>query len=335
MKMMRNWKLTSAVVVWLVLGWLSAAAADNQPAAFAPGEKLTFDLRWGIIPAGHAVLEVRPMKSVNGVLSYHFVMQARTNSFLDNFYRYRGRVDAYANKQMTRSLRYHKKTETGSRTEEDIVDFDWEMNQARFHRTRIEPGRNPETQTENKRISLMPGSFDPLSAFYYTRQLDVGMGAPIERPVSDGKKCVVASAMILRRETIRLNGKDYDTFLVQPDLKHVGGVFKKSKNAKIYLWVTADERRIPIKIKSKVVVGHFTGELVSMQLPAEAAVGSIQPQHAESRRNDQTAPPNPTPQNTAAGGFAMIDSPAPPMQSLASTNPTHRRLGEMDCRTCK
>jgi len=29
------------------------------------------------------------------------------------------------------------------------------------------------------------------------------------------------------------------------------------------LWVTADKRRIPVKIKSKVVVGSFVGELVS------------------------------------------------------------------------
>lgn len=55
----------------------------------------------------------------------------------------------------------------------------------------------------------------------------------------------------------------YDTYLIEPELKHVGGVFEKSKNAKIQLWVTADKRRIPVKIKSKVVVGSFVGELVS------------------------------------------------------------------------
>jgi len=43
----------------------------------------------------------------------------------------------------------------------------------------------------------------------------------------------------------------------------VGVVFEKSKNAKIQVWVTADKRRMPVKIKSKVVVGSFVGELVS------------------------------------------------------------------------
>ncbi|MGA8180500.1 MAG: DUF3108 domain-containing protein, partial [Desulfobacterales bacterium] len=55
----------------------------------------------------------------------------------------------------------------------------------------------------------------------------------------------------------------YDTYLIEPELKHIGGVFEKSKNAKIQLWVTADKRKIPVKIKSKVAVGSFVGELVS------------------------------------------------------------------------
>jgi hypothetical protein len=53
--------------------------------------------------------------------------------------------------------------------------------------------------------------------------------------------------------------------LVEPDLKHVGGVFKKSKNAKLRIWVTADARRIPVKIESEVIVGSFVGELVSAE----------------------------------------------------------------------
>ena len=50
----------------------------------------------------------------------------------------------------------------------------------------------------------------------------------------------------------------YDTYLIEPELKHVGGVFEKSKDAKIQLWVTADEHRIPVKIASKVAIGHFS-----------------------------------------------------------------------------
>lgn len=55
----------------------------------------------------------------------------------------------------------------------------------------------------------------------------------------------------------------YDTYLIEPEIKQLDGVFEKSKNAKIQVWVTADNRRMPVKIKSEVVVGSFVGELVS------------------------------------------------------------------------
>lgn len=57
----------------------------------------------------------------------------------------------------------------------------------------------------------------------------------------------------------------FDTYLIEPNLKDVGGVFKKSRDAKIKLWITADHRKIPVRLKSKVIVGSFTGDLVSFQ----------------------------------------------------------------------
>ena len=71
-------------------------------------------------------------------------------------------------------------------------------------------------------------------------------------------------ADVVRRETIRVPAGTFDTFLIEPDLSHVGGVFEKSPDAKIQLWVSADSRRLPVRLKSKVIVGSFSGELVSM-----------------------------------------------------------------------
>jgi hypothetical protein len=87
----------------------------------------------------------------------------------------------------------------------------------------------------------------------------------ITRPISDGKRTLRASLKVIGREIITLNGRSYDTFLVQPDLKGVNPVFEKEAGATILIWVSADERRIPIKLKSKVRVGSFTGELVGVE----------------------------------------------------------------------
>jgi hypothetical protein len=56
-----------------------------------------------------------------------------------------------------------------------------------------------------------------------------------------------------------------DCFRVEPETRDLGGVFKKSDDARIEMWFTADERRIPVRIRSKVVVGHFSLELVDVR----------------------------------------------------------------------
>ena len=229
--------------------------ANGNDLPFYPGEKLTFELKWGFIPAGRATLEVFPVQTVSNVQVQHFVLTARTNSFVDIFYKVRERIDAYTDVGMNHSILY-KEVHLVNKTRRDaVINFDWEKNKAQY----INFGK------KNPPIALIPGSFDPLSIFYYARQLGLQENLEIERPVTDGKKCVIGKAKVVKREKIKLRMGIFDTFLMEPDLKEVGGVFKKSKNAKIKLWVTADRRRIPVKIKSKVVVGSFSGELIALE----------------------------------------------------------------------
>lgn len=243
-----------AAVLLTTFGFCENIKAQDLPFAFKPGEKLTFELKWTIIPAGEAVLEVLPIETVNGIQSYHFVVTASSNSFVDQFYKVRDRIDAYTDIKMTRSILYKKKQHEGTSRRDIVVQFNQEKNQAQYSdfNNKLEP------------IDLYSGAFDPLSAFYFVRLFDLKTNLIIQRPVTDGKKCVIGKAAVIKRETIKLaSGTSYDTFLIEPEIEHIGGVFDKSKDAKIQLWVSADHRRIPVKIKSKVVVGSFTGELIS------------------------------------------------------------------------
>ena len=245
--------ITFLVVFITILGSSHDIIAGEKDFPFHPGEKLTFVLKWTIIPAGESVLEVLPMETLDGVKTYHFLMTAESNAFIDAFYKVRDRIDAYTNTEMTHSVLYKKKQREGNSHKDVIVKFDWQNKKAQY--TNLNERRPP--------IDIMPGSFDPLSAFYFVRFFDFQKTSKIERPVTDGKKCIIGRLSVIRRETLKLNSGTYDTYLIEPELKHIGGVFEKSKDAKIQLWVTADKRRIPVKIKSKVVVGSFVGELVS------------------------------------------------------------------------
>jgi hypothetical protein len=211
-------------------------------------------VKWAFIPAGEVMLEVLPLETINGVKSYHFMMSAKTYPYIDPFYKVRDRIDAYSDVDMTHSILYKKK-QKGRRMREVVVNFNWERHEAQY--SNFEEIRKP--------ISILPGAFDPLSIFYAFRLHALKENNELETPVTDGKKCVTAKAKVLRKERIKLGIGSYDTYLVEPDLQHIGGVFKKSKNARLQIWVTSDERRIPVRIKSKVVVGSFVAELISVE----------------------------------------------------------------------
>jgi hypothetical protein len=242
----------TAIVFMTTLGFAESSTALEKSSPFHPGEKLTFQVAWSFIPAGEAVLEILPIETIQGVASYHFVMSARTYPFIDLFYEVRDRVDAFTDIGMNHSILY-KKQKKGKRKKNVVVRFNWEKQKAHYS----------NRGKKEKPIAVKPGSFDPLSIFYAFRLYDLKVGTNIQIPVTDGKKCVIGKATVAKREKITVANRTYDTYLVEPDLKHIGGVFEKSKKAKLEIWVTADTQRIPVKIRSKVIVGSFVAELIS------------------------------------------------------------------------
>ena len=248
--------LAVPIILAALIAWCRPVLADSPPLAFGPGERLTFELRWMFIPAGEAVLEVQPMAAVDGRPARHFAMTVRTNAFVDAFYKVRDRIEAWTDTEMTRSLRYAKLQREGRHRMRDVtVAFDWPQGQATY------TNRGEVSEP----IALLPGTFDPLAAFYFTRRVALAPGAVILRPVTDGRKNVVGRARVVGRERIRVAAGTFETIMVEPDLRDVTGVFEKSPEGRIRIWLSDDGRHLPVRIESKVVVGHFTGELVAAE----------------------------------------------------------------------
>jgi len=246
---------TVIVIIFMIMGFFTTKSASGKDFPFRPGEKMSFEVRWAGILAGEAFIELLPVEDFDGIKFYHFMFTARTSPFVDIFYKVRDRIDSYTDTEMNHSFLYVKKHE-GRSKKETVVEFNWGTQEAKYSVSNGE---------EREPISIMPGTFDPLSVFYAFRLHDRKKNPEIQAPVTDGKKCVMGKARILQREEIKTASGTYDTYLVEPDLQHIGGVFEKSKDAKLKIWVTADRRRIPVKVKSKVRVGSFVAELISAE----------------------------------------------------------------------
>lgn len=184
----------------------------------------------------------------------HFILQAETYPVINLIYKFKERIDSYTSSQVTQTV-FYRKIQKG-RTKRDItVNFNWRKNEARYKN--FEDIRKP--------IKIPEGTLDPLSAFYFIRTQNLRVGQILERPITDGKKVVTGRLHVLKRETLKIQGHAIDTLKLEPELKDVKGVFEKSKHAKMYIWVTADSRKILVRLQSKVIVGSFVATLVNLE----------------------------------------------------------------------
>jgi len=244
-----------AVAVFLagMMGGIRQASAEPQESPFHAGEKMTFQLKWTAIPAGEMVIETLPVEKINGEDSRRILLTVTSNSFVDMFYKIRDRIESYTDLNFTHSV-FYTESRQGKRPKETSIEFDWVKHQAQYSRK----GEKEKSAT----ISIAPGTFDPLSAFLVFRLSDLNEAKEITISATDGKTMISGKIRVIKRETITVNGIKYDSFLLEPELRGIGGVFE-SKDSGAQIWVTADDRKIPVRIKSQMPFGSFIAELIS------------------------------------------------------------------------
>jgi hypothetical protein len=226
--------------------------AGEKVMPFSIGEKLHYTVSWEMISAGKATFRVLPLTTVNGEKACHFLLEVRSNRYIDMLYKIRDRLEGFTDLGVSQSL-LHKKTQSGKDKREVMVRFDWETKTARY--SNFGEKREP--------IKIPLNTVDPISAFYKMRALTFKTGQTISFPVTDGKKHFIQTGEVMKKEAITLPSGTFDTYLLALQVNHFSGVFKKSENPTVTLWVTTDERRIPVRIKIKVYIGSVIFDLVS------------------------------------------------------------------------
>lgn len=106
-------------------------------------------------------------------------------------------------------------------------------------------------------------AYDPLSAFYAMTRWDLKTGHSYFIDIFDNEKLWKTEVQVLRREKVRVPAGEFDTIVVKPIMKSEG-IFPKTGD--MYIWATDDKNKLPVKLKSKATIGHFTALLVEGEL---------------------------------------------------------------------
>ncbi len=216
--------------------------------AFGVGEKLFFDINYGFINAGSATMEVERLIEYQGRPCYQIVTHARSNSFFSNFYRVEDRIESIVDALGVFSWRFSKDLSEGNYKAENTYSFGQRENVVYYDGDTVDVGAYIQ---------------DALSTLYYvrTQPLQVGKSIYVDNFV-DGKKYHL-EVQVLKKETISVDAGTFDCIVVEPLSENVG-VFKHEGRLKV--WLTDDYIKMPVLMKSKVVVGSISAELTDFQL---------------------------------------------------------------------
>jgi len=219
--------------------------------AYALGERLVYDVRYMGIRAGTAVLEVLDKTEMNGRDVYHVLSTVQSNDFISFFYPVDNRIESFIDTEKLYSHFIKIKQRQGKRRREKVIGFN------QVHHRAVQIKNNRSTIFE-----IPPNVQDSLSSLYFFRTLppvDVGTSAFI--PVHESRKNWELEIQVLSKERVKTKVGVFDTIKVRAVVRYEGLLMDKGD---VYIWFTDDEKRIPVKIKSKIKIGSISISLISL-----------------------------------------------------------------------
>lgn len=231
------------ISVSLLLHLLSAEALS-----FTIPEILNYDLTWTGIKAGEASLEIRDEGNEMKIIS-----TARSAKWVSVFYTVDDMVETKLSKEkpsIGQPVNYRIKLHEGRNRKNKEVIFDYRNLKA----LSIDHLDKERAETE-----IPARVFDSLSSFYYVRTLNLEVGKSVYVTVFDNKKIWDIEVQVLRKERVEVPAGQFKTIVVKPLMKSEGIFYRKGD---IFIWLTDDDKRTPVMLKTKVKIGSITARLV-------------------------------------------------------------------------
>lgn len=220
---------------------VSAVAGQKIP------EKLVYSLSWTGIPVGKATQEISDVGDFRKIIS-----TARSNDWLSTFFPVDDRTESLLEKDGTfpgRTRNFKMLFKEGRHVRDREISFNPAERSALFH---------DKIKNEFVTIRLEPGTFDIYSSFYFIRHQPLEPGKSVYINLLDSKKLHRIEIRALRRERVKVPAGEFNTIVIEPMVRPEG-VFEGKRGA--YIWLTDDDRRIPVKAQTKVTVGSVTAVL--------------------------------------------------------------------------
>jgi len=217
-------------------------------------ERLTYSIKWKFVAVGDATLEIRGFDDIDGRQAYHFYSYAKSKQFFDEFYKVRDINEAWLDKESAASLKFSSFIRQGGWSKTEDLYFD----------------QAEHTFVLNDSGKMMKGHIpdyvqDVMTALYYVRTMDLKVGDQCVLDAHSGDLSWPMGVKVLKKEKIKTQAGEFNCIAVEPFIRQGAGLFQAQ--GKMTVWLTDDDRRIPVYLKSKVFIGSVNAELIKIETP--------------------------------------------------------------------
>ncbi len=270
MNMKKNWLISFSItsLILIIFGFyaLKLFSQDNsksknsetsefryvQNEAFGFGEKLEYKVGYKFVTAGTGYFHILPDPiEVSGRTCYDIRFQVRSLESLEWLYKVRDTYRTVIDVHGIFPWLFEQHIREGNYKRDFTASFDQRNNYA-----------YTELKKKKKKIKVEEYIHDIVSAFFYIRTMDLGSMPKdtilyLRNFYNDSSYSL--GVKILGKQTVEVEAGKFKCIVVEP-LVVEGGLFKNE--GQILIWLTDDDRKIPVKVGTKIVIGFVGAELV-------------------------------------------------------------------------
>jgi hypothetical protein len=224
--------------------------------SWARGEQLSYSISWGIISAGSANMNARPIPGGK----MEFVSIARNNGAFKTIYPVADTIYTRVNNNGFLPEIFTKSLHEGSFFSTSVIRFDRAVGKAWLSDTVFKDAARTKIKSHvDTSIAIKGWEHCIVSAFYLVRSMDLKTGKDSYFSAVSGKKRYSLRVIIHEKEIIKTSLGTFRCVKVEPVLQG-DGIFKTS--GRLFIWISDDERRLPILMKTEITIGSIKAELI-------------------------------------------------------------------------
>jgi hypothetical protein len=284
---MSKTRLFFAALVWAILAARAVSAAqgaapmiklDQVPVylpthhPFEAGEKEVYRASWnGMFSVATAEIYTTPAQ-VDGRKVYQVRVEAKTSRALDLIWKMRDTITSTFEAKQLAPSHFNFSQRENSR----VIDTDAKYDPAskRWAVNREQLGKRTKIYQFDSDNTL-----DPITAIYLARSVDFKVGDRLYFKLFGGRYRYLLELFVEKKEPVELaSGKAVEAYRVIPRIQNITKNGYAGRLNDAVIWLTADQRRLPIKLSSKIIFGSVYLDLVEDKTgPQSTAIEAPRP----------------------------------------------------------